>query len=189
MIALGIPTNEYIKADTVSSLLLLVKDNPNITEFIIEQSPLVHLNREKIVLKALKTNCSHLLFIDSDMKFGSLILQKLLAHDKDIVGLVYRLKNKTATPVIYKEKGKMITDINDVPRKLFKCYAVGTGIMLIKLSVFKKIKRPWFFFGKQDEQHGGYGEDIWFCRQAHEAGVDVWVDGMLECGHIGNQVF
>lgn len=185
MIALGIPVGESIQPETLSSLLELVRDN-DIKEFIVKQSPLVHLNREKIVIQALRTNCTHLLFIDTDMKFGSLILKKLLAHKKDIVGLIYRFKSIPTKPVVYIKKGKFL---DEVPRKLFKVYAIGTGCLLIKLSVFKKIKQPWFFFGKQTKRQGGYGEDIWFCNQARKAGFDIWCDGQIEVGHIGKFIY
>ena len=180
-ICIGIPTAESIKTQTVLDLFELTKRN-NIDKVIVKQSALVHTNRETIVLDALKTDCTHLLFLDSDMSFGSLILEKLIAHDKDIVGLIYYFKTTEGRPVVYMDERKPL-DKNNIPRKLFKCHAIGTGCLLIKLSVFEKIERPWFFFEES------CGEDIYFCEKAHKSGFDIWCDGMLEIKHIGEYKF
>ena len=49
-------------------------------------------NRNDMVKTFLKTDHTHLFFMDSDMTFPESTLSRLLAHDKDIVGGFYTVK-------------------------------------------------------------------------------------------------
>lgn len=44
---------------------------------------------------------------------------------------------------------------------------------------------PWFveFYGNAIG-HKVQTEDIWFCRRAHDAGVEIWVDPSIVCAHL-----
>ena len=61
--------------------------------------------------------------------------------------------------------------------------------MLIKVSAFAKIPKPWFWYGDIDDPDSYTGEDIHFCRQCKKAGIDSWCDGNLQVGHEGSVVF
>jgi len=61
---------------------------------------------------------------------------------------------------------------------------MGTGFMLIKTSVFEKMKSPWFVDG-EDENGECFTEDVEFCRKAHLAGFDVWCSPTIPIRHIG----
>ena len=149
-------------------------------EIIIQQGALVHLNRELIVIEAKKRECSHLLFVDSDMVFSFAVLERLLLADKDIVAGLFHYKRSPKEAVCKPNK--------EIPDKLFKCDWVGTGCILIRMEVFEKIKRPWFFFEPPNKE-GGIGEDIWFCRKAKEAGYNIWIEPEAPVGHLGLKIY
>lgn len=76
-------------------------------------------------------------------------------------------------------------------RTPFMCRAVGGGLLLIKMEVFDKIPRPWFFFQPEinddvkNVKMGAIGEDVWFCDRAWENGIEVWCDPTIDIKHVG----
>jgi hypothetical protein len=87
------------------------------------------------------------------------------------------------------DKTHIITLKGKESKELFECRAVGTGIMLIKTSIFLKIPRPWFKMRTARTGMTLEGEDWYFCKKARKAGFSVWCDPTLECGHIGETIF
>jgi hypothetical protein len=64
------------------------------------------------------------------------------------------------------------------------------GVMLIRMSVFDRLTKPYFripFVEGEDN----YGEDLDFCNRAREAGFQVWCDvsASNEIGHLGLVTF
>jgi len=147
------------------------------------------LNRDNIVKRALETECEAVLMIDTDMSYPPLILETLVSRDKDVIGVPYYTsvwneeahKSEKVAPVIfdYDKKRKFWHQWPKVEQKEpFRVDAVGTGIMLIKTKVFKKIDAPWFpFFVYQGKQETRImGEDLGFCIKCMAKGFEVWVD-------------
>ena len=65
-----------------------------------------------------------------------------------------------------------------------------------KMSVFEKMKRPYFRFidkEESDELPEGQtlGEDYYFCNKMREAGIRMWcdIDLSYQVGHVGQWVF
>lgn len=184
-ILIGVPCPDFIRAKTVATLISLVKADPTLS-VTIKQGCYIHKNREEIAEEALKGGYSHLFFVDADMCFSAQVLKRLLSHNKDIVGGVYKYRRSVPEDVVRfaDENGNPI--IKETPKELFKCFALGTGCLLIKTSVFQKLKKPWFFLGTEENQ---IGEDIYFCKKANEAGIEVWGDPSVGVGHIGEFIF
>lgn len=180
-IYLGVVASDYVRSRTVNTLISIMKNFPTIVDSTIKQGCLVHINREEVVKDALKAGIyTHVFFVDSDMCFSARVLQRLLDDDKDIVGANYNHRRLPLTPLTKNPTGT--TD-------LFKTDLIGTGCMLIKTSVFPKLKRPWFFLGEQNDTSPGMGEDAYFCKKAIENGIDVWCDPSVEVGHVGEYIF
>lgn len=149
--------------------------------------------REKLAEFALEQNCTHLLFVDSDMRFPKNTIEILLARNKDIVGVnavTRQLPVKpTAKYLTINEEEKTATWTHVVSKDkvgLERVSSVGFGVVMIKAEVFAKLEKPWFWF----EQLPGskvLGEDVYFCIKAADAGVQTWVDHDLskKIGHIG----
>jgi hypothetical protein len=126
---------------------------------------------------------SHLLFLDSDMIFPADTLHRLLAHDKDIVGATYRRMGKGFDLMGMTAEGKPIDMAS--PERLVEAHRLPTGILLIKMAVFKSLPRPFFNYYVSPE--GIFGsEDFYFCDLAHLHGFRLWcdLDLSLECAHI-----
>ena len=140
-------------------------------------------NRMYIAAQAIKQDCTHLLLTDDDMVYEKDTLERLLAHDKDVVGVAANVRRLPPSLVIeYLEGEKSDTEI-------FKCKAIGGAMLLIDLKVFHLIKKPWFWYELKDDSMVSMSNDWWFCRQARNAGFDIWCDPTIELKHIGNYEF
>ena len=157
--------------------------------------------RNAIVQEAQKINADYLLFLDDDhvIDVDGIIgpsnryefLRKMIAHEKDIVGALYWQRGGAYHPVALMEMKGNIGEVEyhheDQYRLLNRdevLYApqevdvVGGGCMLIKMSVFDKIKEPYF------EPEHTYSTDIQLCRAAKKAGCSILLDSSIELGHI-----
>jgi len=96
------------------------------------------------------------------MCFSADVLDRLLSREADIIAGAYKYRHPGGEYVVCltdKSNGKEAT----IPDKLFTAYAAGTGCMLIKMSVFDKVPRPWFSFGPPEMQ---IGEDMILTKDA-----------------------
>src|SRR3990167_834852 len=187
-ICLGLPTTGTVKTKTLFSIVRMLKQSSFSYDIITKDGSMLHWNREHIVKQAIERECSHVLFIDSDMFFEGDAAERLLARDKDIIGVPYNMKELPAktTLKIHDENGNIIQEEYD---GLMKCAAVGTGFMLIKISVFEKLSEPWFFFESNDKGEVVKGEDVLFCMKARKAGFDIFCDMTISIKHIGEFLY
>lgn len=160
------------------------------------ESSLNMVNRDYAVREARRQECTHVLFLDSDMVFPADALVRLLQADRDIVGSLYaRRVHPHATLGYLIEGGE--GDIQEAGE-------MGLGLILIKLSVFDKMRAPYFRCPAvestevvSDELSGfdltginagdTIDDSIWFSKAARRAGFKLWVDVplTLEVGHTG----
>jgi len=186
-IGIGMTTAGLIKSQTAFSLTnMLIKNRDLEFKMIFKEGPIIPMNREVIAEIAQQMGCSHLLFVDSDMVFPTDAVQKLLEHDKDIIGVNYNMRQLTPQSTVKTKPGETVS------LKLSECAGVATGFMLVKMEVFEKVKKPWFHVGIDETDTTGKtleGHDYRFCRLAREAGYTVWYDGTIGIGHIGDYVF
>ena len=131
---------------------------------------------------------THILQIDSDMMFPMDGLERLLSHDKDIVGAFY---NKRVPP--YETVGHLLHAPDISKGGLYPADLMPHGFVLIKREVFEKLKSPWYYESfdpacvTEKDPDGLVGEDVNFSRDCVKAGIEMWCDADLtfECAHIG----
>lgn len=186
-ILIGVPSTGVLKAKTAFSLVQLAIHAPCEVDISMELGCNLVANRVRIANYAVKNVFTHLLFVDSDMFFAPDTLERLLAHDKDIVGVAYHKRSLPleTTVKMHNPSG----DDLDLPDGLFIARALGTGLLLINTSVFMDIKRPWFTIEYTEDGQAKTSEDVWFCKQAQKAGYEVWCDPTIPVGHIGDYLY
>lgn len=152
--------------------------------------------RYQLVDEALKKECTHLLFLDSDMYFPSSLAHQLIDLDKDIIGCNCATKSIPASPTArlkdHTDEGAVLYGRTDAKHGDYKkVWRLGFGVMLIKAEVFTKMPRPWFGIDWSPERQEFYGEDWVFCKNAEAAGYDIWVDEFASgaIGHIGTFMY
>jgi hypothetical protein len=158
---------------------------------------LIFDQRNKLAEAALKEGADYILWIDADMRFPKTTIERLLAHDKDIVGVNATTRNYPVSPTAkhlncdFENNSSTWLPVNSKGKTgLEKVAAIGCGVMLCKAEVFKKTPQPWFWFHKLKSDKI-LGEDVHFCIAAHDAGFETWVDHGLsnEIGHIGQYTY
>jgi len=175
----------YVPIDFMMSILAM--DKPVTHTFDLTMGIIIDHARNRLVENALENKCTHILFLDSDMTFPKDIISKLLSYDKNIVGGMYVNRHNQKTVVAYKKKkkgGMYVNIIADDFKGLIKVDAIGTGALLIKTDVFKKLSKPWFRFAIHKPTGTVISEDIMFCKLAQENGYNIWCDTDCKCGHL-----
>ena len=157
--------------------------------------------RNTIVKEFLKTDCTHLLFIDDDMIFEEEAIVKLLSMDVDVAtGIAYQ-RGEPYAPCIFlfnpDDKcfypAEVISDKEK--RGQVQVDAVGGYFLLIKRRVLEKVEKPWFVYGdtslgfndSEDPDNRGIGEDVYFSAKSRLAGFEIWCDTDLDITHIGRE--
>ena len=59
--------------------------------------------RTKLIEMSLKQGATHILFLDSDMRFPSYLVEKLARHDKDIIACNYATRRLPVKTVAFKD--------------------------------------------------------------------------------------
>lgn len=128
--------------------------------------------RNNLVEAALKNEQTHLLFLDTDMTFPKETIRWMIEdlemnEDQGIDAItgIYVRKSPPYTPHVYPKynfenktfhiAGKFPTD------KLFEVEGAGTGILMIKAEVFKRIEGNIWFLMKDDHHSGGKKELVY----------------------------
>ena len=160
--------------------------------------------RNMIAHEFLKSDCDHLLFIDSDMNFEPDSVLRLLAWNqtKPIVGGAYESRKEGKIYILSLDGDKEHVQMDAMGN--VKARRIATGFMMIQRKVFEKLAEmhpEWehkdntsdamlhSFFDFKVTREGYIGEDFLFCDRAQEAGFSVWIDPTIKLGHMGIHEF
>ena len=186
-VGIAVATTGLIRMETVISLIQTCTLGIPVEAFFAKG--MLHSNRLKLVLQCLKTKCTHVLFVDSDMQLQPDSLPRLLEHKKDIISVTYNTKTTPSLSVVklLGENGERVE--GNIPIELFECQSVGFGCTLIDLKIFEFIPMPWFVLGYEEDNVSPMTEDVYFCTKARDAGFTVWCDPTIKTGHIGDYIY
>lgn len=172
---------------------------------------LVQRARNYCVAQFMKSDCTHLLFVDADIGFRAAHVLRLLAHDRPLIGGLYRKKTLERRDfVVTWLPGE--TAPRDARTGAVQCAAVGTGFMLIRRDVIERmieafpgtryLIHPDDVSGAQaDHAHALFdcwidpvtrtylSEDYAFCARWRAMGGEVWCDPALVLEHHGTACF
>lgn len=152
-------------------------------------------------------SATHILFVDQDMLVphggdgkSPNAVALMLAAGKEVVSGVYHFKNGEAALVAWETLGMPETGVRSSewkktprlledfdPTGLQPVAGTGMGCCLIQVSFLKAMRdhfkdEEWF-----RSERGG--EDYHFCRRVAVMGRQVWMDGRIQCQHIGDAAF
>ncbi len=134
--------------------------------------------RATLVDEAMKFGATHVLFVDSDMRFPQDALLQLLAHDKPIVAANYPRRRHPVLPTAERAtaSGKSFVFTGPTSTGTEAVLYCGFGFILIRMDVFGKIPEPWFQIGYTSADAQYVGEDFFFCQRAKKAGIEILID-------------
>lgn len=149
------------------------------------------LARIKACEKAVKFKADYLLMVDSDTVLPPDALANLVSDGQDVVLGYYQWKKRRRGEVCLWKHGSWTERYT--ASELHSLAAMGTGLVLvqgggmgcslIRTSVLERIPKPWFRWVVRPDGTET-GEDVYFCKQCNEAGVQVWADTRVACGHV-----
>jgi hypothetical protein len=161
----------------------LVKTNVDYVLFFQNGSVLPE-QRQALVNSALNSNCSQILWLDSDMVFPKNLYHRLNEHNVNVVACTYSTRTKP-----YRSVAFLNNDFHDrltATMGTHSVSSVGLGLMLTQIDVYRVIQQPWFMFDYNSTYHSYLGEDIYFCQQltTHGYKILVDVDTSKKCYHL-----
>lgn len=172
-----------------------IVNNINILPIYMSYDALVQRARNDIVKLAIDNNVDDLVFIDSDIDWSPLDFFKLLRYDADIVAAPTIKKND-----IEQYGVKLTEQFNVEENGLVSVDGVATGFMRIRKEALKKIydiSEEYTEVGKREPSRmvfevkvvAGqlYSEDILFCQKWKDLGGKVYIDPLINCGHVGEK--
>lgn len=167
-------------------------------------------SRNALTAEFLKTDCTDLLFIDSDLIFSADQIERIVLHEEDVVGGMYLLKCEGNPRICWNHKPGIVQP-ND--NGLMQVNYLGTGFMRIRRHVFERMVAEfgddiWYTTDNsntpQEKQYdfwrmGVYkykngdrrwlSEDWWFCQKCEDIGIPVYADCNVMLKHSGNAVY
>ena len=187
-VAVCVPSRDMVSSGFAFDMCRAVVKADCDVSLLNVQGTLIVNQRNELAKNAMAMGATHVLFIDDDMRFPADAIDRLLAHDKDIVAVNYPTRKFPIQPVAFandKTNDRVVTQPDSTG--LEKVASVGMGLMLVKTDVFVKIGMPYFMIGFSPATEAYTGEDIFFCRKARAAGFDVHIDHDLskEVKHTG----
>lgn len=208
---LALPVYGGYNAHFVHCLLELVaakRDYPIVIRPHVGDS-LVARARNNLAAQFLASDCTHLLFLDTDLIFSPAHITKLVEHARNGCGVVCGLYPKKQ-----RELGWVcnILDSAEPPAEdgLQRVKYAGTGCMLIARTMFDVLRKnfpeieydpdegdapgvKWDFFATGVRGFEGrrryLSEDWMFCQRVLDCGQDIWMDTTVILKHVGEFIY
>lgn len=148
-----------------------------------------------------QTTCEFIFFVDSDIPFDPVQLDRIVSHNLPICGGLYPKKQGVLSWVVSSLAGEAPAPISN----LLKVKETGTGFLCIRRDVLEKMVKKfpdimyrgdpspdaqrWDFFPMHAKEGRYLSEDWFFCHRARECGYDVMVDTSVQLKHVGKIIF
>jgi hypothetical protein len=200
------------------------------SSFMFNES-LIERARNSLAHAFMKTDCTHLLFIDADIRFDAGQVLAMFDADKDVICGIYpkkevnwqavsdAVKNGVPNDQLKHHTGSWVINLAGyqgsvtVPQnEPLEIWAGGTGMMLIKRSVFEKLStivpsyrndvvdlsgtnqpreeiKQYFACSIEPGTERLLSEDYHFCRVWRESGGKIYAAPWMTLGHIGSYLF
>jgi len=165
------------------------------TGIIMASGSLIPKQRNTLVKAVLQDESfTHIMWLDSDLRFPPSTLERLLAHKLPIVCATYTERSYPFRPTAFPDFDDPGLRIFTTPENtgLVEIKSAGFGCVLVETDYLRKMSKPWFMVGYNTETDSCIGEDIYFFYKfAKETGAKVMMDYDLtkEILHIGRFEF
>lgn len=195
--------NTQFTLSLIALNLLLKENGVSITNALNPSGSLLVAERNRIVEDFYRSEATHLLCVDSDLGFPAEAVLAMLNANKEFVAGVYPARSGDgASEYLIRPK---LTDNSIVIQEghLLAAEYIPAGFMLLSRSAVQKMREKfpelyyqpkmeerknqhaYLFFNTEVWEGEFWGEDYVFCRRAREAGIDIWVDPLIQFDHDG----
>ena len=207
---IGIITSEAKKyAESLFMLHLKMQKYPNVQVLIIDNSEeeqyyyklklydfeVIHAKRFKDLRATLvfsrnllrtaflKSNSDYFFSLESDVLVTPDTIEILMQKNKDIISGIYCYPSGAPIAFDYSfysdELKQRVRTESCRSNQVIEIKVAGLGCLLVKRHVIEKIL---FRF----EENASGTDDVWFCLDAIDQGIRVFLDTSVKCAHFGN---
>lgn len=155
-------------------------------------------SRNLLIRDAIASGADRMLWLDSDHIFPDWALLRLLSIDLPVIGITQPTRSTTPLPTACQSDGSRVYTTPEMVRDkvVEQVAAIGLGICLIDLKIVPQLEAqaakegrtlyPLFDRTMTGDPEKSDGEDAYFCRRLHAAGIPIHVDHLLswETKHI-----
>lgn len=204
-VAVCVPAMDHVKTGFAKDLAIMMgaymagfHKSQRYAHLIIVRDSLIARGREKLVMEALEDkNTTHLLWLDSDMRFPSDIIERMLEHDVPVVGANCAHRRGLAMPTAWEyidndglKPGSRRVFTEKDSTGLQRVSGMGGAVLMVKREVYEQLGRPWHFtpwMGDDPNDLAMLGEDSYFFARCWKDDIPVYVDHDLswQVGHLG----
>ena len=203
-ILIAVPTYENIYPDTFKSIYGLDGGEHELM-FDFVRGYDVGTARNNIARLAMECESDYVLMVDNDVVLPQDALLHLIENNKDVCLGYYAHRDKRDNlyrgntcicrieddngnpffgyPIESEYSAKHIQSLRKRGHFCVLAHGGGMGCALIKTSVFRSISFPYFAWANYDNGKN-MSEDLHFCEQCHKAGIGVYFDTRVACGHV-----
>lgn len=204
---IGTPAyNSMVHLDFTQSLLAFARHDIPFTFMGVGNESLITRARNTIISYFFADKAhTHLLFLDGDIYLAATDLEKLIAHEKDVIGAQVPLKGKDVF-------GNPLYNVGATIRKdgegLFVTDRLGTAVLMLSRKAVEALigvsdryfpdvntrgdarhidMYDVFKVGVHKNQY--LSEDFWVCHRLQEFGFEIFVDKSIQTRHSGMFTF
>ena len=204
-ILIAVPTFETIYPDTYKSIWDMDKCGHEVL-FDSVRGYDVATARNRIARKAMDLDTDYVLMVDNDVTLPKFALQFLLEDAREVNLGYYAHRGednlyhgRTCLCKLYDDDGKEYYHypleseytaeemrlMNDDGVSKIEIHGGGMGCALIRTGVFRKLTYPWYdWVNYGDANRGMLSEDLYFCALCRTAGIKIYGDVRVGCGHL-----
>lgn len=182
-LAVCVPSGDSVAAEFTSDLVSLVayqtaRQAPGSSlQVFFSKGAQPAVQRCDLVRLALQANADWILWVNPDMRFPRGALERLLSLEVPIAAANYVATVAPYLPAAVKALDpELRLRTEPTSSGLEYVQATGMGLMLTSTEVFRKLPEPWFMVGFHAETRSYFGEELYFCRRAVEAGFRIVID-------------
>jgi hypothetical protein len=203
---IAIPAHDgAMRVSTVMSLISMMSEGTSsgITFDLRcwEQDSLIPNARNSLVGGFMLTDCTDMLFIDSDVSWGPGTLRRILDHKVDFVGGTYRFKREPeGYPVGWLNgpndpRVNGLVEVARLPSGFFRMTRAGLQRVIDQCDdlAYQSHCAPdlkcWYLYDIKLKDGQLIGEDYVFCDLLRQLGESVWLDPELKINHAGSKIY
>ncbi len=152
--------------------------------------------RNNIIDEMLKRKFDYVLMVDSDVVVPQDALTMLMSWDEPVMLGWYAHQGSFKPPMgngktclckppSYHEQytGEELHALADAGDFKVPIRGGGMGCALIRRDAVERTSFPWFKFVVYEDRHGVLSEDLFFCSACRRAGIQLYGDARVACGH------
>jgi len=199
-VAIAICTGKNVPVEFLHELLKLYSTHDYLTTVLVS-GLYIQLNRSRAVKQALEARWDYLLFLDDDMVLPDNLIDRVRGYTEPVVGGLYVRRTwpdvkpvpgqwapEIDGPFYHPLTADQLRPMLDEPG-LYDCDVLGTGCLAVRRDVLADWPEdeigPMFAVDSSPDGLEIIGEDLHFCWQLKQQGIQPKLDTALDLGHLG----